>query len=407
MQTLSKPMKLPGKKGYYVRVYSGGRRSWRSTGCTSYAAASEWRRTHETQIAMGRDRQDALRGQIMPFSEAVEAWLAAKSGTACDAHLANLRGRATRYWIPAFGTKPIGEITSEELAAYSRKRKSGAVGRLSRSLSATTINADLRQLSELFRHCIKAGWIDRNPMESVRRFSGPLKRRSAKHLSREDEEKLLRCCGEPATVEIIAKRNAGGPRGGKTTEQPSKFTQTAPVPGWLRPLVATAIGTGFRRRSLISLRWRNLNFQRREWHLEAGIVKTGEPYSAPAAESVVKMLREFRRQKAEKYGPGAVADDQLIFGIQDGSCVVRAFARAARRGGLQLTFHALRGVFLNRAREAGISLEATMALTGHKSVQTVLRHYRALPPEALRQATEALDRAQTTATENGVAHDSR
>ncbi len=39
---------------------------------------------------------------------------------------------------------------------------------------------------------------------------------------------------------------------------------------------------------------------------------------------------------------------------------------------MNLTLHDLRRVYLNRLREKGVSLETAMALTGHRSVTTVM-----------------------------------
>ena len=63
--------------------------------------------------------------------------------------------------------------------------------------------------------------------------------------------------------------------------------------------------------------------------------------------------------------------------------------------GLQgFTFHDCRRVYLNRLRDNGVSIETAMALTGHKSIETVLKYYRQVPESDLQ---DAVNRIESTA----------
>ena len=45
-------------------------------------------------------------------------------------------------------------------------------------------------------------------------------------------------------------------------------------------------------------------------------------------------------------------------------------------------------------RESGASIETTMALTGHRSLDTVLKHYREVPQSDIEEAVAAIDRSR-------------
>ncbi len=58
---------------------------------------------------------------------------------------------------------------------------------------------------------------------------------------------------------------------------------------------------------------------------------------------------------------------------------------------MNLTLHDLRRVYLNRLRENGVSLETAMALTGHRSVTTVMKYYREVSQQDLASAVRSID----------------
>ena len=71
--------------------------------------------------------------------------------------------------------------------------------------------------------------------------------------------------------------------------------------------------------------------------------------------------------------------------------IKQSFGTACRRAGIEgFTFHDLRRCYLNRLRQKGVSIETAMQLTAHKSLQTVLLHYREVPYQDLEDAVAAL-----------------
>ena len=73
---------------------------------------------------------------------------------------------------------------------------------------------------------------------------------------------------------------------------------------YLYPLVLTAIRCGFRRRTLLSLRWKDLDLSNGVWRIPAEFMKTAEDYQAPVPRSVVKELRAYRARLGERCNVG-------------------------------------------------------------------------------------------------------
>lgn len=390
-------------RNYFVRVYEteSGRRTWVTTGCKTLKNAREWIATQRMYAAMGSDRADAQKASEMTFSEAHEIWMEEKRGKVSEERFSLLKILGNAFWIRVFGKRRLRDITTEEIQKYSRKRKAGLLGkgrRKGKAISPRTVNEDLRNLSSIFNYCLRKGWVHRSPMIGVEKWSGEPRRR-VRMITAEEEARLLAACREATIIDVSAKRNVGGPRGGKSSKEPSQFRQTVPVPDYLYPLVLTALNCGFRRRTLLSVRWRDIDLEKKEWRIPAEFLKVPEDYHAPVPDLVTRELREYRQRIVEECRKRSVSPvDRLapgsrIFGLTPQSSIHRSFERAVQRSGLVgLTFHDLRRIYVNKLRQLGVSLETAMRLSAHRSVQTVLKYYREVQPEELREAVRVLDR---------------
>lgn len=405
MRTYSDPERRARRRLYYSRVYDRdrGSRSWVSTGCAKLKEARAWVDTARMNEALGPDRVRAAAAEAKTFGEALDLWLGEKEAKTSPERFETYKLAAERYWRPFFGRQRLRDISTETLRGYTIKRKRGLLyrkGAKPRPIAAVTANGDLAALRGLFRFAIRNKWLRENPADGVESFSGEIRRRT-RTLSVEDEGKLLEACRAGASIEVSARRNAGGRAGGKTRDAHGKWVQTTPVPRHLYPVVLTALKCGFRRKTLLSLQWKHLDFARGEWRIPAAIQKTREDYTAPVPVSVLEELRRYRidlAERAEKLGKPPlerIGPDALVFGL-DGkrSSIKRAFTTAVARAGFDfhLSLHDCRRIYLNRLRERGVSLEAAMALTGHRRIDTVQKYYRSVDPADLRAAVQAIDR---------------
>ncbi len=268
---------------YYVRTYDDatGRRSWKSSGCTSLQAAREWRRTQEMDQALGKDRlENRVRGE-RTFNQAYTEWIEEKRDKVCEERHRTLKLQGDRFWLGFFGTNKLSDINADLIRKYLRKRRQGTIlkpgahrSRI-RAITANTANSDLQSLRNFFKFCRECRWISHDPLGGIERYSGAMRRRT-RTLTTDDEDRLLAACRESQIIEISAKRNVGSRTGGKVSESPTKFDQTFNPPDYLYPLVLTALKCGFRRRTLLSVRWRDVDLKTGQWRIPAEFIKTAE-----------------------------------------------------------------------------------------------------------------------------------
>jgi integrase len=96
----------------------------------------------------------------------------------------------------------------------------------------------------------------------------------------------------------------------------------------------------------------------------------GGPAAAVALEAWMRALLEFRIT----HGPifRRILNDRIAEPLKDGA--VRAQMADKPLG--KLSAHSLRSGFVTEAGKQGISLGETLAMTGHRSVQTVMGYYQ-------------------------------
>ena len=142
------------------------------------------------------------------------------------------------------------------------------------------------------------------------------------------------------------------------SEEKSKFHQSVPAPDYLYPITLTALYCGFRRRTLLSLRWRDLDSEAKRWRIPAEFMKTAEDYEAPVSEVVLDELKAYRKRLADTSPVARLSRESPIFGLKPTTSLKRSFQTAVRRAGLEgFTFHDMRRVFLNRLRENDVGID--------------------------------------------------
>jgi integrase len=155
-----------------------------------------------------------------------------------------------RAMQPTFGHIRLGDITSLAIERYKRHRKEDGV-------SEATINRELAFLKNLFTKAIEWGKAMENPVKRVRLYREQNAR--TRYLTEDEEARLLACCSPQ-----------------------------------LRPLVITALHTGFRASELRSLTWDDVDVGRRMITVRAGYAKNGEARSVPMNQLLTGTLKSVR-----------------------------------------------------------------------------------------------------------------
>lgn len=403
-----KPRKLRRRgeltRYYYCRCYDPVTRTTTevSTGCSDRRAAEAWRRTKERQSVLSPEERTVRAREPVSFKAAQKAWLEDLKARTSEGYFAVRKTVVDAFWH-FFHSCRLEDVDGDLIHAYLVRRKKGKLKKKGKRkkkqgpVSAWTVNGDRQLLQTFFIWCIRRGLCEKNPVAATKRFSGEMRRR-VRYLSEDDQETLLEKCKRAPKVKLSAVRNAGGPKGGKSTEEKSQWEQSVPVPGYLYPLVTVALFCGFRRRTILSVKWRHADLENCRWRIPGELMKRGEDYDAPIPKRVVQTLKEFRK-KLEKLclrkGINPVerlGSEAPIFGLKPSSSLKRSFQSAVKRAGLDgLTFHDLRGIYLNRLRELGVPLETAMRLTDHRDIGVVLRHYRQVQQVDLENAVALLD----------------
>jgi integrase len=212
---------------------------------------------------------------------------------------------------PVFGSKRLDEISSFDLERYRRQRKQE--GR-----SDVTVNRELAFLRNVYSMAMTWGKATENPVKKVhlaRENNGRMR-----ILAPEEEQCLLTCCS--AT---------------------------------LKPLVLTALHTGFRTSELLSLTWADVDFRRHNITVRAAYVKNGESRSVPM-NAVLRSTLQACRMTADAAGTP-------VFRTPQGTPYKNfrtAFERAVAKAGVaDFTFHDLRHTFASRLVMDGPSAYGT------------------------------------------------
>jgi integrase len=239
------------------------------------------------------------------------------------------------------GGKRLDEINPLDLERYRRQRKQAGK-------SAVSINRELGFLRHLYNKAIDWEKTTLNPVKKVK-FDREDNSR-VRWLTVEEEERLLAQC----------------------------------VPQ-LKPLVITALHTGFRASELLSLTWGDVDFQQGIITVRAAYAKNGESRSVPMNKVLTETLQVIRINT-----PGTAQ----VFCNRKGMpyrSFRTVFERAVRRADIQdFTFHDLRHTFASRLVMAGVDLPTVKELMGHKDIKMTLR-YTHLSAEHKQHAVRRLE----------------
>jgi len=236
-----------GKSWYYDFLYRGER----YTGCigpVSKTVAKEIMAKKKAEAVEGRYELPSKKPSPR-LEEFVEEYFAYYRANRRPRSV--IRHETSWYAIqPILGGKRLDEIAPFDLERYRRQRKQ--MGR-----SDVTIDRELAFLRHLYTMAITWGKATENPVKKVR-FARENNGR-IRMLSLDEEVRLLTHCGPQ-----------------------------------LRPIVLTALHTGFRKSELLSLTWGDIDSRRRVITVRAAYAKNGEARSVPMNDVLTATLKVIR-----------------------------------------------------------------------------------------------------------------
>jgi integrase len=160
-------------------------------------------------------------------------------------------------------------------------------------------------------------------------------------------------------------------------------------PQHLRGIVIVALNTGMRKGEILSLKWRDCDFQRGLIRLTN--TKNNESRTLPMNETVKITLIDVRKHP----------DSPFIFTNKVGKPygdIKKSFLSAVEKAGIMdFHFHDLRHTFASHLVMSGVDLNTVRELLGHKSLAMTIR-YSHLSPDHKRRAVDLLSHRIVTET---------
>lgn len=371
MSTMKSSPRLPyvyqpkGRCHWFVRMRWDGREVVRRAGATEAQARRRARLAYSLHV-QGEPIQAILQevfGEVgaeqLTFVELGALYLdhikgaKAKRPSTLKADANRLRGICQTAWAK----RAVLTIKAADVSRWATER--------ARSVSPATLNRDLSMASSVFSYGVQMGYVEDNPIRSIRRASEAGNKR---HLY-------------------------------LTPEQVQDLLEHAPA--HLAPLLLCAVATGMRRGELLGLCWEDVNFAEATIRVRQENSKTSRerlvPMCAPLSASLAA-LKEERQvfDMKRRGGPVFVWKDMTeITGsrLRKGWLAVLAAWEEHPEG---LRFHDLRHTAASLLVNAGKDLYVVGSILGHSSAVTTQR-YAHLVLERKREAVRPLDTLLTAA----------
>jgi integrase len=345
-----------GKHGtYWFRFRFAGRFVHESARTQSKTLAREAERQRRRELETKWNRVE--RRSLPPtFARASSAWLAAEKPHLAERTYEIYEVAIRCHLTPVLGARLICDIGADTVAAYQARRKGAAA-------AARTINKELQVLRQILkRHKLWANLQGDVKFEREHTDIG-------KALTRDEERKLLTACGSNALLNAV---------------------------------VTLALNTALRKNEIRTLRWSQIDFEKRTVMVGRAKTQAGSgrviPLNQPAFEALVKWAGRLVESSAEDYvfpacEAAGIERRHPDRGRIDPSKPIKswrsAWRAALKRAGLQLRFHDLRHTCITKLAESLVSEQTLMAISGHVS-RKMIEHYSHIRLEAKRSAMDSI-----------------
>jgi integrase len=340
-------------KIWYIRIYHKGI-DWRfSTGMESKKAATRElaraksdKASYIAEKLAEKDRsQQLLISWIDEYLEIVQ-----KNGR----RDMRRRSQCVRDFCKRFPTKRISEITRKDIEIWREELRD--------RMAPASVNRHLAYGSHLMSEAIRRGYIQSNPFKGVERLREPTGR--VRYLELEEAGRLVEACD-----------------------------------GWFKPFLTLAFETGCRKSELVNLLWKDVDF--RSGFLNVRLSKNGDSRMVPLTPGATDALKSIPRRLNHPY----------VFSGRTGASLALMWEEKKGRNGMPLPglsynnrplhtalqkackeakildfkFHDTRHHAASWMAMRGVSMDARMAILGHKT-ERMARRYSHLSPDYLKHA---------------------
>jgi integrase len=265
-----------------------------------------------------------------------------------------------RRLVATFGPQKVQRITYDDLRAYKAKSLQTPIVSIRnyqlrepktsiRTRSVVPVHRELQLLRTIFNRAIQRGWMTGNPFAKG--------------------DPLINMSAETERMRVLSR-----------TEESALLAQCVDERAHLRLAVICAIDTALRKNEQFTLRWANIDLDKRSIELRARNAKTLKKRTVPISDRLSKELA------ALKAGTQPERED-LLFPANNRS----AWRTARRRAGLDdVHWHDLRHTSITWMLDSGIPEAKVMRISGHTNYRTFLKYVN-MTDELIREAADKLD----------------
>lgn len=336
MATIEKRTTADGKTSYRVKIRMKGEKPVTAT-FDKLTDAKTWGSQTETEIRQGRyfqkaeGRKHTLGGLITAYLPEVEKKKDARNAK-----------RHLEWWKERVGEKCIADITPALLSSIKDELAAGMTPRGQRS--PATVNRYFISLSAVLAKAAREqDLIETNPMSKVKKLTEPEGR--VRYLSEAERDALLAACRESR----------------------SKM---------LYPVVLLALSTGMRQGEILSIRWKDVDFDRKRIVLHN--TKNGSSRQVPLAGAAEEELKQMlQSKKAAKVRALQPTEDDLVFPgrVNDSLNIRTAWDSAIAKAKIEnFRFHDCRHTAASYLAMNGATLLELSEILGHKTLAMVKRY---------------------------------
>ncbi|MBT5947181.1 MAG: tyrosine-type recombinase/integrase [Nitrospinaceae bacterium] len=340
---------------WYIRIYHKGH-DWRfSTGMKSKKAATQElsRAFANKAVFIAEKLADKERTRHMLSDWAKEYLVRMEQNGRRDM---KRRRQCVDAFVDRFESRATSEISRKDVEIWREELKT--------SMGPASLNRHLAYARHLMSEGVKRGHIASNPFAGVEQMKEPPGR--VRYLELEQAKRLLEECDQ-----------------------------------WFRPFMALGLETGCRKGELANLIWRDVDWK-------AGFIqirhsKNGESRNVPLTATAIQVLQEISRR----------LDHSYVFSDRNGSPLIIDWENHERANGLpspgleyrngplqkalqkackaaeidNFRFHDARHHVGSWLAMQGVSMDARMAILGHKT-ERMARRYSHLSPDYIKGAME-------------------
>lgn len=323
------------EKTWWMRFRFGGRFVHESTRTKSKTLAREAERQRRRELETKWNRIE--RRSLPPtFERAASAWLVAEKPHLAERTYEIYEVAVRCHLTPALGPRLLCDIGADTVASYQARRKA-------EKASARTLNKELQVLRQILKRYKL--WANLQGDVKFEREHNDI----GKALTREEEKTLLNACSSNALLNAV---------------------------------VTLALNTALRKNEIRTLRWSQIDFEKRTLTVGRSKTQAGTgrviPLNQPAFDALVKWAGRLVESNAEDFVfPACEAagierehpDKERIDPSRPIKSWRSAWRAALKRAKLQVRFHDLRHTCITKLAESQASEQTLMGDCGARQPQ--------------------------------------